>query len=306
MGLNQVLSVPGSLTVTPTTLTTDLKQFADNLVKTITAQYAEADRASAFTPAAGVEFYIMVDMDLNAKVTNVAGGDLLGLEGFIVTSNDAGLGTVTTNLPSFTAIAVDTGTITFNSADGHTGHDPADPKVGEFTSSVALTMDSVGNITAAVTIAGSELSVSAPDNVDKAQLVMDGLVPGAADAVNEGTTDILSASLTAAELTTHFADEIAAIKALYDGKQLISSFSIQIDAIPENANSTIAKYARNEVASGNFLTPFKQNAKIVAATPHQLQITLTDATGASVNMYQADSGASKPIYGVLQHVAPNP
>ena len=292
MALSNVLSVVGALEVTETTLTTDLQSFADNLTKTVTAQYATADRSSAFTPAAGVQFYIMVEKDLNAQVTNPS-SELLGFSGFTVAKADTPADKVTINLPTFTSKDVNTGTITFNGTTGLTNTG----EIGTFTSKVSLSMTDQGVITSTVTISGNELTVTAADDVNIAQVVTDGLVAATAD---QDSADVLSASLTAAELTAHFADEITAINALYNNQDIISSWRITIDDITADENSTIAKYSRNDLSTGQtYAAPFGVGKMIVAATYYELQITLTDATGASVNMYDE----TQKIYGVLKHAA---
>lgn len=297
MALENVLQVPGSLSVIPLDIAADLTAAENNLVRTLTAEYAEAARESAFTGTA-VSFYIMAEYDINAKVTN-SSGDLLGLQGIALSSADAT--GVTLNLPSFSGKELNTGDITYNGTTGLTN----EGVIGTFTSKVVLGMDNQGAVNASVQITGDALSVSVTDDTGKAQVVLDGVKDKNA-AATASSADVLSATLTEAEVIEYFGptgtNQIAAIEQLYT-KNIISSWRIDVTPIAEDANSIIARYSRNHLSNnqgGAFNKPFGEGQMLVTDTAYGLQITLTDVDGQNVNMFAEE----KQVFGVLKQKTP--
>ena len=279
--------LPGSLTATMTG-TTDmsetLKAKTINFAKKETDRVAGADQGTFVAP-----YYIMATYDINGKVSYTETSATIGkddgyeMTGFTITSANASSPVL--YLPTGSS-SIKAGTITAKDTVGAKAN-------REFAVNMAIGISNQGVFeNVSVSITGTTLTESITDSPTKAQVAYwDTTTP---DDPSATTADTLSASLSASDLDTHFANERASIKALYTGSNAnqISSWSMSISAVALSNENVLAKHATHKgagvVGTGDI---FATGDMIVAATPLPYSIKIVDVDGdddvivSSTNVY---------------------
>ena len=277
------LLLDGSLSVVNTALT-DITTV--DIVADVQAEEFTHDRDAA-TASQAYTYYIMADHDINGDITHTASGtggtdDSWSLAAIRIESASA------TNpvlaLPSASGIDVPAGLISAKDTDASTA--------GTFPVTLTLALSDQGVLSATAAITGADVTSSATaENVLKAQIVQWD-VNGVADPTVTATTqDVLTDVLTASELETQYASELAALIAAYDGVNVVSSWVIAISAVAAATNSVLSKHARN--LSKTDASVFAAGEKIVASDAAAYSVSIDDYSGSSVAV------ASGTVYGVV-------
>ena len=286
------LKIPGTLLVSQTALTS----VEDNkIVQNISADVHEETRIAA-TDSQGFVYHITVVKDINASITHTASGssgtddDSWALAAISVNSNDDA-GAATILLPTGSA-NVPAGLVTALNVD--------DSAAGTFPVTVAISANNQGVLSATASISGSDVTASTAENVLKAQVVQWTIDANSAPTVGTGTQDVLSDVLSAEDLETQFASELATLVSTYNGVNTVASWSISFGAIAAATDNVLSQHARAKSATN--ANVFAAGEKIVAATHATFLVTVDDYQGNSVDIV-ADSGSAYNVFGVLEQSA---
>lgn len=281
------LLLDGSLSVVNATLA-DISTV--DISANIQAEEFTADRAAA-TASQSYTYYIMADYDINSAITHTASGsggtdDSWAMSAIRIESANATNPVIA--LPSASGIDVPAGLITAKDTDASTA--------GTFPVTLTLGLSDQGVLSATAAITGADVTSSATaENVLKAQIVQWD-VNGVADPNVEATTqDVLTDVLSASELETQYASELAALIAAYNGVNVVSSWTIAITEVAPFTNSVLSKHARN--LSKTNASVFAAGEKIVASDFASYSVSIDDYEGNSVAV------ASGTVYGVVNQSA---
>lgn len=297
------LSIPGSLN-----LLTSVSAIT-SITQTVHASYQEVAR-DATVSETDVAKYIMVTADVNSKVSlynpNAAGDDSFKLATFKVTSTsqngDAGaeyIGwsneQIVLPLISATDPALTVGKVTLaNTVNQQNQAEVTVEQNGtngaEYNVTMTITSVASGLMEAKMFISGNKATCTAVDDITQAQKVA---------AVADGSfaktdADVLTLEVTAAGIE-HFPDTniggqatigaaLDHIKAQYDGKSVVQSWTGSFDEIDENDGALFESFsaaARKDVAAkialagaANTARPFNEGTKFMANQPQSLTLTI--------------------------------
>jgi hypothetical protein len=112
-------------------------------------------------------------------------------------------------------------------------------------------------------------------------------------SVDKNAADILTATLSAAQLTYNFQSRLDTIMGFYQDVELIDSWTVALSAVASATNNTLAQHARSIGNLGNS-TVFASGDKVMAMTPFPYQIDITNNSGQVINIVPSTS-----IYGVV-------
>lgn len=289
------LELPGTLAVTQTTLAsmnTDLSG------ETIALQQATAARDLTYTTQNRSAF-IKVTMNINDSVSyfpsdsDLGEDDAWSLSAIQRTNLTIESGeTVTYSLPSASNIAVDGGSVVVSS----------DGASGTFSVTCTMSLSDQGVITCSTAISGSDVTGTKDENNKLAQTVYWPINDGTNDYSSSGSppaapdadtgVDTLSATLTAANLNTHYLTELAAITAQYNNVNVVSSWQLDVTAMAQSTNSVLSNYARD---NNKTTTVFGQGDEVVTSGGHSYAVSVTDAEGVATTIR-----AATDVYGILQ------
>lgn len=282
------LQLPGTLSVTQP----PLNPVGLTMVDTAIAVVATEDRTSV-NGTITFDYYIQVEYDINGAITYHNASDTNG-------EDDAySMTTITVNkttdpdaalvLPGALNVPVPAGNIDAQGLDGNVGGN------GNFLVMLSITVNPVGIMTSSITISGTDYIATKLDDPEKAQVVYwenIETMPAAAD-VNELTADVLSSTLTPAELTSYYSIQTNAINAYYDDKPMITDWTISFIAQQQDANNELSKHARHLDRNGG--TIFQTNDKLVCQTYCPYGVSIEDYQGTVITIV-----ATNNIYGVLK------
>ena len=282
------LSLAGRLSVTQSTLA----DVGVGMVKQVDFDVAEAARSSADNSRSYV-YFIQADVNLNEKVGYTASSDenskddAYSLGAISVASSSAS--NVKMALPGNGGVNIDAGLI--SAVDKTNG----DASLGEFPVTLTLALNDQGVMTSSIAITGSNVTGSNAEDPTKAQVAHWSIT--SVPTVGADTADVLSKDITASQLTSQYASELATINAFYNGVTVVDSWSISINEMASATTNALAQHARFLGRAGRSANLFDAGDKIVAETPFNFAININDYTGKSVAV------SSGKVFGVLNHSA---
>lgn len=290
-------SVPGSLSVTVDTLD-DASTHA--LVPTVSAQQFTTTRTTA-NPTQSFTYFIEVEFNVNASITYVNSSIVPGSDDswaiahdIILDPTNLDIVSTTISLPTASNINVPAGIVTGKDVDGSS--------LGTFAVNMKVSLDGAGNMTSIAEVVGSDLVASTDENLLEAQMVkfmigdnrdtntfLPSLTPLSADSL----TDVLTAS--------DVENDALVIKPLidsmltnYNGINMISTWQITMNSIPQTTDSILSQYARHKKVPEGEMNVFSVGEKIVIDTPVTYNVELTDYLGNAVQIAQGD------VYAVIK------
>lgn len=287
------LELTGSLSVTQNA-TDDVGTSMQN---TLTLQEVNTTRPTATTTATAA-YYIKVVADINASITFHASDadsnedDAWSMAALSYNNTDDAAA-ATLKLPTASNVSVDAGLITANHDGGS----------GTFPVTLTVSANDQGVLSSSIAISGDSIVGSNDDDYGQAQQAYWPINDGTNDYSSSGPTalgetdpDVLTASLSAANLTTHYATELAAINAQYNNEAMVSSWTLSVSLVAQATNSNLSNHARaNSKTDANV---FAAGDKIVAATPYSYSVAINDYTGAATTIVSATE-----VYGVVEQSA---
>lgn len=298
------LSIPGSLTVTKSTLA-----IATDFSQNLTVSYQEITRDAEVTQQT-IANYIMVTADVNSKITansaSSTNDDTFTLAGFglkqSVPDGNTDNGELawtneTIKLPLISASGLSVGTLTLQSPDVDVSISQGGTSGATFTVTMSLTSVASGIMTALMSVTGSTASATATENVTTAQKV----AVTSDSSFTKDSADSLTVEITSSSVL-NFADSSPAqagetvgeamnvIKNTYNGQTFLTSWSGTFDAIEssDSAFESFSEACRSGIANGGTVdSPIVAGTNFVAATPHSLSLSITDSEGASQSLISA-------------------
>jgi len=270
--------VPGTLSVTQSSLD-DLSLHA--LQEDVTAQEFTAVRSAATTSQA-FTYYIQCEYDINGGITHQASGsggddDAWGMAE-IALNKATFAGVQEIKFPSAAGIPVPAGLITAKDTDAST--------ISTFAVTLSLTASDQGALSASAAISGADaVSSATAENLLNAQVVQFMKPSASAPSVGASDDDVLTATLTADELSSDYASELAAIEAAYTIADMVSAWSIAIPSIPLEVDSILSQHAR--LGGKDSSTVFAAGELMVAATAASYSVAVNDYQGNAVQVVDA-------------------
>lgn len=282
------LQLSGELSVTQNA-TEDVGTSMEN---TLALQEVTTDRPTATTTATAA-YYIKVVADINSSIAFYPSDGNENLDdawSMSALSFSSASDSATLKLPTASNVSVSAGLITANHDGGS----------GTFPVTLSVSVSDQGVLSSSIAISGDSITGSKNDNYAEAQQAYWPINDGTNDYSSSGPTalgatdaDVLSATLSAANLSTHYADELAAINNNYDSVDLISSWSLSVSAVSQATNSNLSNYARaNSKTDENV---FDAGNKIVAATPYSYAVAINDYQSNPTSIVAATN-----VYGVVE------
>lgn len=282
------LELSGSLSVTQNA-TEDVGTSMEN---TLALQEVTTDRPTATTTATAA-YYIKVVADINSSIAFYPSDGNENLDdawSMSALSFSSASDSATLKLPTASNVSVSAGLITANHDGGS----------GTFPVTLSVSVSDQGVLSSSIAISGDSITGSKNDNYAEAQQAYWPINDGTNDYSSSGPTalddtdaDVLTATLSAANLSTHYADELAAINNNYDSVDLISSWSLSVSAVSQATNSNLSNYARaNSKTDENV---FDAGNKIVAATPYSYAVAINDYQSNPTSIVAATN-----VYGVVE------
>ena len=291
--MSNKIELTGSLSVTQATLS-NMATALEN--QTISLQEADVNRDNTTFTAGNYSAFIKVTTDINGSISHHASDtdsgedDAWSMAAFSFAHDDANL-SFQFGLPSTGSnVAVDAGNIT--ATDGSSSQ--------QYNVTCTMSVSDQGLLTCSTALTGADLTGALAEDVNTAQKaywpINDGsndyssTAPAAPDA--DTGVDVLTATITAAALSTHYASELAAIQAAYNNTNLVTAWSISVSAVAQSTTSSLSNFARSLNRIDNNI--FAENDEIVCATSYSFAVSVQDAGGSNQTLI-----AAAPVHGVL-------
>jgi hypothetical protein len=281
--------VPGTLSVSQSALD-DLSLHA--LTQEVTAQEFTATRTAATTSQA-FTYYIQCEYDINASISHQASGtsgddDSWGMAE-ISLAKSSFVGVTEFKYPAAAGIPVPAGLITAKDTDASS--------ISTFAVTLSLSASDQGALSASAAISGADaVSSATPENLLNAQVVQFMKPSASAPTPAASDDDVLTATLTAAELSSDYSAELAAIEAAYTIADMVSAWTILIPAIPLLVDSILSQHAR--LGAKTSAAVFSPGELMVAATAASYSVAVNDYQGNSVSVVEAAN-----VFAVLKQTA---
>lgn len=241
-------------------------------------------------------YYIQADFDINSAISLVQSGtdgqdDVFQLDRINVEHSSAK--NVAKNLPAGSA-DVPAGIIEAHDDAGH---------AGQFTVHLMAAVDKVGLMTSSFEVRGADVTGSLTDDSNKAQLAFwncAGHTAPAAPAADDA--DVLSSTLTAAQVKSQYQSALTTINGNYNNKDMLESWTITIDEMKEaSTDNALSKFIRklraDDAANPSDSAPLKAGTKLITQSSKTYSVNIDDYEGNPVNV------ASGEVFGVLAQVA---
>ena len=264
------------------------------------------------------KYYIKTAYDLNSLVTHNPGNDTgnNGIDGSEddawelagVTINDQNAGDTEFNLPTFSLENVPVTTISVNDDSG---------SKGSFELKMDIEHKSNGQIEASMTWSGSDITGLIDEDVFVAQNAYwhvagnDRDVVGTAATVpNKDDVDTLSATLTKTNVQDRYSSSTATELAKFNDQNSIKSWTITLDAIGNDTDSNLSKWARNTLADDANdqvkQAPFAEDDQVVCKTGQDFDLNFLDGegntrtlVGASTHPQDGVNPNGRKVYGII-------
>lgn len=287
------LELTGSLSVTQNA-TDDVGTSMQNTLALLEVNTARPTATSTATAA----FYIKVVADINASITfHPTDGDSNEDDAWSMAAlsynNTDDAAAATLKLPTASNVSVDAGLITANHDGGS----------GTFPVTLTVSANDQGVLSSSIAISGESIVGSKDDDYGQAQQAYWPINDGTNDyssaeptALGDTDADVLTASISAANFTTHYATELDAINAQYNTAAMVSSWTLAVSLVAQATESNLSNHARaNSKTDANV---FDAGEKIVAATPYSYSVAINDYTGSANTIVSATD-----VYGVVEQSA---
>lgn len=181
-------------------------------------------------------------------------------------------------------------------------HDDAG-HAGQFTVHLMAAVDKVGLMTSSFEVRGADVTGSLTDDSNKAQLAFwncAGHTAPAAPAADDA--DVLSSTLTAAQVKSQYQSALTTINGNYNNKDMLESWTITIDEMKEaSTDNALSKFIRklraDDAANPSDSAPLKAGTKLITQSSKTYSVNIDDYEGNPVNV------ASGEVFGVLAQVA---
>ena len=282
------LQLSGELSVTQNAT----EDVGTSMQNTLELQEVTTDRPTATTSATAA-YYVKVVADINAAISfhgSESGSNLDDAWSMSALSFDSASDSATLKLPTASNVEVSAGLITANHDGGS----------GTFPVKLSVSANDQGVLSSSIAISGDSITGSKDDDYAKAQQAYWPINDGTNDYSSSGPSalgatdaDVLTASLGAANLSTHYASALSTINAKYDTKNMVSSWSLSVDAVAQATNSNLSNHAR--VNNKTDSTVFAAGDKIVAATAASYSISINDYESNATQIV-----AATDVYGVVE------
>ncbi len=280
--------IAGSLTASKLTLSS----VGQSLINTVYMREIDTQRTKS-TDSGVYTYYIRTEQDLNALIhywpsnTGSALDDAYSFDGLTV-SNDASANFF---LPSVSGVQVAAGVITADVSQNLA-------LTQEFPVTLTINVDSVGMMTASILLSGANFTSYVVDSNMLAQVAYWDLPSVVAVPAAPGTedADILTATVSATQLSSYFSSQLAAVLAYYNNEEMITSWTIALAPIAKATDNTLSLFARNIGNTGNS-TVFAQGAKVMAHDAFSYGINIVDCNGASQVIVAAQN-----VFGLVQQL----
>ena len=252
-------------------------------------------------------YFIKLDTDINSLITYEASGtgdlndDAYGFLGFTATASTKLTPDFNSmSLPSNANVEVSAGLIDANNVVTGSSY-----LSGTFPINLYISVNDQGSMSATIAVSGENVTASVVDNKLLAQQVywdVLGVTVPTPAAISE---DRLSATVSSAQITAHFAEALAAVRALYNPHEMLTSWSVNIPSFAKSNNNSLAQYARaiNATAAGttsaNPTIVFGEGTRLMASTPFLYGVQIMD----HLNELQTIV-AQQNVYGVLVQKTP--
>lgn len=291
MSVNK-LELAGSLSVTQASLS-DMSTALEN--QTISLQEADVNRDNTTFTLGSYSAFIKVTTDINGSISHHASDtdsgedDAWSMAAFSFAHNDTGL-SFELGLPSASNVAVDAGNIT--ASDGLSSQ--------QYNVTCTMSVSDQGVLTCSTALTGADLIGVLAEDVNTAQKAYWPINDGTNDYSSTGPSapdadtgvDVLTATITASALSTHYATALAAINTAYNNTNLVTAWSISVSAVTQSTTSSLSNFARSLNKTDNNI--FSENDEIVCATPYSFAVDVQDASGSSQTIISAAD-----VHGVL-------
>ena len=277
--------VPGSLTVTKQSLDSvaDHKLVQDVLAQEFTAVRAAATRAR-LSPTS---FSVCMTSTRRSRIRPLVLVARM-MQGMAEINLDSAsfAGAVTRKLPSASGISVPAGLISAKDTDSSL--------ISTFAVALSLSADDQGAMTAAASISGADaVSSATAENLLNAQVVRFMKPSASAPSVGASDDDVLTATLSAAELASDYSAELAALEAQYTIGDLIANWRITVPAITLGVDSILSQHARANTKDSAAV--FASDELMVMATAASYGISVDDYEGNATEIVGSDN-----VFAVLK------
>ncbi|MBO72242.1 MAG: hypothetical protein CMD35_01375 [Flavobacteriales bacterium] len=286
------LQLPG--TFEPALLS--LAQTGKSLEQTVNFEVIDAARDSA-DGSASVSFYIMSDYDINSHVeyhnsSEDGEDDSFSMTAITLASKDAVNEKL--KLPDNSGVSVKAGHISVADPNADDDSGAVAAHAG-FPVTLIVSCNDQGLMSVdSLTIGGNAVTGEQNENPGLAQQAYWDI--NAAPSPDKNSADILQAALTSGDLTTNYSAELAAIRALYNNKSMIESWTIKFSAVAKAPNNTLAAHARHLGRDGS--TVFQAGDKLITSGSYGYAVAIVDFEDSATTIV-----AEQNVFGVLQQTA---
>ena len=285
---NYGLGLPGQLNI----VQVNLNPIGESLVKPINFEIASAPRPSADGNQSFTHF-IEATTDLNSLVTYSPSetdnsDDAYGFAGITVSSSNAN--NELRNLPTNNNVTINAGEIDTKDITGDS--------IGKYSVNITMSIDKTGTLSSQIAIIGDSITTSISDDAHKAQKVYWNPIESAPE-VASNDADILVASVTSQQLSEYYLSTLNSINNLYNGINVIQSWSITFQPLLPSSTNLLSQHARFLGKVGNVpIFDETTNNKIVTSNSHVYNISVNDYLSNATTII-----SSSNIKGVLRHIA---
>ena len=279
--------VPGQLTLTQQSLDSveDHKLVQDVLAQEFTAVRSAATESQSFT------YFIELEVDINASITHNSSGrggdddDAWGLAELSYSSKSFA-GKPLIKLPTASGVSVPAGLISAKDTDSSL--------ISTFAVSLSLSMTDQGAMSCTASISGADaVSSATAENLLNAQVVRFMKPSASAPSVGASDDDVLTATLSAAELASDYSAELAALEARYTIANMLAVWTVNVPEIRLNTDSILSQHAR--AGAKNSAAVFEAGERVVMGTPANYGVSVEDYEGNSVTVIDREQ-----VFAVLK------
>ena len=279
--------VPGQLTLTQQSLDSveDHKLVQDVLAQEFTAVRSAATESQSYT------YFIELEVDINASITHNSSSrdenadDAWGLAELSYSSKSFA-GKPLIKLPTASGISVPAGLISAKDTDSSL--------ISTFAVTLSLSMSDQGAMSCTAAISGADaVSSATAENLLNAQVVRFMKPSASAPSVGASDDDILTATLSAAELASDYSAELSALEARYTIANMLAVWTVNVPEIRLSVDSILSQHAR--AGAKNSSTVFDAGERVVMGTPANYGITVEDYEGNSVTVIDREN-----VFAVLK------
>ena len=285
------LLIPGSLNVSlKETLGVGIYSIEQNLLYNVEMYDVASVPRTKADGSVNFDYYIETEYNLNSKISYESSSseynkdDAYGLESITITHENS----INTNylLPSASNILVNAGEIDAQELNYNS--------LGKFPVTLTISCNDQGVMVSNISISGEDVTAEIIDNPNQAQKVYWPIKDSKPNiAADDG--DILTSKITSSELTTIYSSELDLINDNYNNKQMIKTWTININKIELSSNNILSKHVRY-IGKAGTTQIFDEDQKLVAATPFSYGVTISDYLNNDITIIPHSN-----VYGVISN-----